>query len=101
MVIVKIMYWKDIPCSVRVQEGRRNRVTRKLPDIYMSVVDAVAMREGLVGADEYQNAFQWGEPEEREGTLEEVADAVVEEIVAKYPESWLIQRGKQAGSQPQ
>ena len=98
MAIVKVMYWKDIPCSVRAQEGRRNRITRALPDIYMSVVDAVAMKEGLVGADEYQAAFQWGEPEERVGTPEEVADAVVEEILTKYPKSWLIQRGKEAGS---
>ena len=42
MATVKIMYWKDIPCSVRAEEGRRNRVIRKLPDVYMAVVDAVA-----------------------------------------------------------
>ena len=98
MAIVKIMYWKDIPCSVRAEEGRRNRVTRKLPDIYMSVIDAVAMKEGAVGADEYQAAFQYGEPEDRPGTLEEAADAVVAEILAKYPKSWLLERSKQAGA---
>ena len=57
MATVKIMFWKDIPCSIRAEAGRRNRVTRKLPDIYMSVVDAVAMKEGTVGSDEYQDAF--------------------------------------------
>ena len=97
MPIVKIMYWKDIPCSVRVEEGRRNRVTRKLPDIYMSVIDAVAMKEGTIGSDDYQAAFQWGEAEERPGDLEALADAVVEEVLARFPRAWLISRGKQAG----
>jgi hypothetical protein len=98
MAIVKIMYWKDIPCSVRAEEGRRNRVTRKLPDIYMAVVDAVAMKEGLTGSDEYQNAFWWGEPEERSGTVEEAADALLAELLARYPKSWLISRAQQAGA---
>jgi len=98
MAEVKIMYWKDIPCSVRAQEGRRNRVTRKLPDMYMALVDSVAMKEGLVGADEYQEAFWWGEAEERPGTPEAVADAVVQEILEKYPKSWLVARSKQAGA---
>ena len=98
MTIVKIMYWKDIPCSVRAEEGRRNRVTRKLPDIYMSVIDAVAMKEGLSGAEAYQDAFWWGEAEERPGSLEEAADAVVAEVLAQYPRSWLIERSQQAGA---
>ncbi len=98
MAKVKVMYWQDIPCSVRAEEGRRNRVTRKLPDIYMAIVDAVAMKEGLTDSDDYQNAFQWGETEERPGAPEDVADAVVEEILAKFPKSWLIARGKQSGA---
>jgi hypothetical protein len=97
MAIVKVMYWQDIPCSVRAQEGRRNRVTRKLPDIYMGVVDAVAMKDGLTDADEYQAAFHWGEEEERDGSPEDVADAVLKEVLAQYPKSWLIERGKRVG----
>jgi len=97
MAIVKVMYWKDIPCSVRAEAGRRNRATHKLPDIYMATVDAVAMKEGTVGSDEYQDAFYWGEAEERPGTPEEVAEAMVAEIVAKYPKSWLVARSKQSG----
>jgi hypothetical protein len=98
MATVKIMYWKDIPCSVRAQEGRRNRITRKLPDMYMAVVDAVAMKEGLVDADDYQAAFRWGDSEERDGSPEEVADAVVAEVMARYPKAWLVERSKQAGT---
>lgn len=95
MVTVKVMYWKDIPCSVRAEEGRRNRVSKELPEIYMVTVDAVAMAEGLVGSDEYQAAFSWSEPEERPGSPAEVAAAMVEEILARYPVAWLRQRQKQ------
>ena len=66
--------------------------------MYMATVDAVAMKEGTVGSDEYQAAFVWSEAEERPGTPEEVADAVLGEILAKYPKSWLVERSKQAGA---
>jgi hypothetical protein len=98
MAIVKIMYWKDIPCSVRAEEGRRKRVTAKLPDLYMTVIDAVAMKEGLTAAEEYQNGFVWGQPEERPGTVEEAAAAALTEVLAKYPPTWLISRAQQAGA---
>ncbi|MCB0195542.1 MAG: virulence factor [Anaerolineae bacterium] len=98
MTTVRVMYWKDIPCTVRAEAGRRQRVSRPLPDIYMAVVDAIAMKEGLTGSDAYQNEFHWGEAEERDGAPEDVAATVVEEVVAKYPKSWLIERGKQAGA---
>ena len=98
MARVRIMYWKDIPCSVRAEEGRRNRVTRKLPDMYMATVDSVAMKEGTVGSDEYQAAFRWSDPEERDGTPEEIADVVVGEILEKYSKTWLVERTKQADS---
>jgi hypothetical protein len=94
------MYWKDIPCSVRAEEGRRNRVTRKLPDIYMAIVDAVAMKEGTVGSAEYQAAFQWTEAEERDGAPEEVAERVAAEVLARYPREWLLERARQAGVTP-
>lgn len=93
---VRVMYWKDIPCSVRAEAGRRQRVSRPLPDMYMAVVDAVAMKEGTVGSDEYQAAFHWGEPEERDGTLEEIAEAKIQELLAQYPKSWLVERGQRA-----
>ena len=63
----------------------------------MRVIDAVAMKEGTIGSDDYQAAFQWGEPEERPGDPETLADAMVEEVLARYPQAWLISRGKRAG----
>lgn len=98
MPTVKVMYWKDIPCSVRAEAGRRQRVTRPLPDVYMAVVDAVAMKEGLVESDAYQDAFHWGEAETCDGTLEDIADAKVAQLVADYPKAWLVERGQTAGS---
>ena len=98
MTTVRIMYWQDIPCTVRAEAGRRQRASRQLPDVYMAVVDAVAMKEGLTGSDAYQEQFRWGDAEERDGTPDEVADAVLEEVLADYPKSWLIERSKQASA---
>lgn len=98
MTTVKIMYWQDIPCTVRAEAGRRQRVSRQLPDMFMAVIDAIAMKEGLIGSDEYQNQFHWGAAEERPGSPEEAADAAVAEVLANYPKSWLVERGKQAGA---
>jgi hypothetical protein len=100
MTTVRVMYWKDIPCSIRAEAGRRNRVTRKLPDIYMAIVDAVAMKDGTVGSEEYQAAFRWTDPEEREGTPEEVAATVAAEVQDRYPREWLLERARQAGIPP-
>lgn len=98
MTTVRVLYWQDIPCSVRAEAGRRQRVSRQLPEIYMAVVDAIAMKEGLTGSDAYQEQFHWAEAEARDGSPEAVADAVVAELLVNYPRSWLIERGKQAGA---
>jgi hypothetical protein len=96
MAQVRIMYWKDIPYAVRATEGQ-NRASRQLPAAYQEAVDEAAMVEGATDAADYQAGFTWGAPEERPGTAEAAADAVVAEIVAAYPPARLkelTRRGK-------
>jgi hypothetical protein len=38
------------------------------------------MEEGLTGTDDYLNQWQWTPKKEREGSAEEVADALVREL---------------------
>jgi hypothetical protein len=38
------------------------------------------MEEGLTGTDDYLNLWQWTPKKEREGSAEEVADALVREL---------------------
>ena len=42
------------------------------------------MAAGLTGTDEYLDGFRWGETQEREGSNEEVAAAVVSELETAY-----------------
>jgi len=84
MAQVRIMFWKDIPYAVRATEGQ-TRASRQLPAAFQETVDEAAMVEGATDAADYQAGFTWGAPEERPGTVEAVADAVVAEIVASYP----------------
>jgi hypothetical protein len=84
MAQVQIYYWKDIPYGVRARD-ENGRVTKQLPRAFEATVDAAAMAEGQTAADEYQAGFVWGETQERPGTAETVAQAVVDEITAAYP----------------
>jgi hypothetical protein len=39
---------------------------------------------GVIDSDDYTDLYQWGEPQEREGTPQDVATAVAAELEAKY-----------------
>ena len=49
----------------------------------MKQVDILAAKRGLQSADDYLAQWKWTEEEEREGTAQEVADAVKAELEAK------------------
>jgi hypothetical protein len=42
------------------------------------------MREGLAGTDDYLAAFAWSDETERDGSADEVADAVMAELAARW-----------------
>ncbi len=42
------------------------------------------MREGLAGTDDYLAAFEWSNESERPGSADEVANAVVVELAARW-----------------
>lgn len=84
MAKLQIYYWKDIPYGVRARD-ENSRVTKQLPRAFEAAVDAAAMAEGQTESEQYQAGFLWGDLQERPGSAEEVAQAVVEEIVDAYP----------------
>jgi len=79
----QILYWHDIPLQVKAQEGR-NRASKPLSERFQVAVDNASMEAGLTGTDEYLNLMQWGDPQEREGTPDEIVDALVAELEAQY-----------------
>ena len=85
MAKYQILSWKDIPSVVEAHDGGDN-VKRQLSDRFQVLIDAVAMRLGLAGTDEYLDQWEHGDEQERPGTAREVADAVVKELEDRFAE---------------
>ena len=80
MAKFQILYWKNIPSMVKVSEEGRRPVSRQMPERFQVEIDQVAMKEGLAGTDEYLSQWRWTAKQEREGTAEEVAEALTREL---------------------
>jgi len=67
-------------------EAREDRERKKvqLSARFQALIDKAAMRRGLVGTDAYIEQWQRSESQAREGTADEVAEAVAAEIEAEY-----------------
>ncbi len=84
MTRYRVLCWREIPMQVKVFEDDRRPVSRPLPAWFTEHVDRVAMRDGLVGSDDYLGQLNWSEDVERDGGAEEVADAVLAELEAEW-----------------
>ena len=83
MASVQVLYWHDIPVQVRASAGRERRSV-SLSDRFQEAVDRAAMIAGLIDSDEYTDVYAWGEPQEREGSPDEVAHVVASELEEQY-----------------
>jgi hypothetical protein len=93
MARYRVLAWRGIPAQLKVygESGRPRSV--KLADWYVQEIDRVAMREGIVGTDEYLALWQWSKDVEREGSVDDVAAAVVAEIDAEWRPSAAVRDG--------
>ena len=57
----------------------------------------MTMREGLAGTDDYLDAFAWSDAVSRDGSADEVADALVAELCAKWGRTL---EGRRIGASP-
>ena len=85
MATYQILFWHDIPVQVRAKDAG-GRVGAELPARFQEAIDQAAMAAGMIGSDDYTEAFRWGEPQERAGSAREVADALAAELDAQHPE---------------
>lgn len=83
MTTYQILSWKTIPLGVRAQNDGE-KVTEHLPDRFQVAVDAVATNSGMIDQESYLAGFEWSDPIEREGSVREVAEAVLDELIAEY-----------------
>jgi hypothetical protein len=82
MATYRILYWQEIPSQVAASDDRDD-VTLVMPDGFMERIDQLAAQRGLQSADDYLAQWRWTEDEEREGSAQEVAEAVRAELVSK------------------
>lgn len=75
MTRVRVVYWKEIPVQVQ-SEDENGRISRQLDDRFQRAADAVAMKDGSAGTDEYLDAWGFGPYKDAEGGATESAEAV-------------------------
>ena len=92
MAKYQVMFWKHIPAQVKAWDDG-GEVKRLLPDRFQAAIDAYAMKDGSTGMDAYLESWHWGDAEERPGSAEDVANALVGELDAANPRSRLMKEG--------
>lgn len=78
-----ILYWQDIPSLVEVRQGRKRQKVQ-LSERFQELIDKMAMRKGLFGTDSYLEEWRRGETKTRDGSPEEVVQAVAAELESQY-----------------
>lgn len=79
MARYQILYWQEIPSQVRAEEGA-DEIKFELHESFAEKIDEVATERGLTGTDDYLEHWKWGDWQEREGSAQEVAEAVKREL---------------------
>jgi hypothetical protein len=87
MARYRTLSWRDIPATVHATDGSGASATRQLPPFFQQEIDRVAMAEGIVESDAYLDAWQWSAELDRDGTADEVAEAIATELAASWREA--------------
>lgn len=83
MATYQVLYWRHIPAQVKAYEGDRPR-SQVLSERFQVEIDRIAMKENLVGTDEYLDQWQWSDDQERPGNAAEVLEEVAAELEAQF-----------------
>jgi hypothetical protein len=83
MATYRVLSWQEIPSQVRAEDDQ-DEVTLALDARFMERIDQLAARRGLQNADDYLAHWQWSEDRAREGTAQQVAEAVKAELEAEW-----------------
>jgi metal-dependent amidase/aminoacylase/carboxypeptidase family protein len=95
MARYRIMYWKHIPQSFTV-EGEGRTIKKQLSQKIQDKIDAYAMVEGLTSTSDYAAQYKRGDWVERDGSPEEVAEALLSQLEADFAKIQIPNRVKEA-----
>jgi hypothetical protein len=82
MATYKILFWQEVPTQIKTEDDL-DEVTMMLDDKFMAHIDILAAKRGLQSTDDYLAQWKWSEEREREGSAQEVAEALKSELEAK------------------
>jgi hypothetical protein len=97
MARYRIMYWKHIPQSFTV-EGEGSTIKKQLSQKVQDKIDAYAMVEGLTSTSDYAMQYKRGDWIERDGSPEEVAEALLSQLEAESAKIEIPRRSGQETS---
>lgn len=83
MARYRIMYWKHIPQSITV-EGDGRTVKKQLSEKIQNKIDAYAMAVGATSTSDYAKEYKRGPWVDRDGTPEDVAEALLSELELEF-----------------
>ncbi len=78
-----VLYWQDIPSVIEAKDAAATHKVQ-LSQRFQALIDAAAMHQGLAGTDAYLEQWRRGKRVARDGSAEQVATAVMEELEAQY-----------------
>jgi len=82
MATFRVLYWQEIPSQIKAEDDDGGEASILMPQRFAARIDDAAMERGLRSTDEYLAQWRWGEEQDRDGTAEEVANAVRAELEA-------------------
>ena len=92
MARYRIIYWKYIPQSFTV-EGEGRTVKKQLSQKIQNAIDAYAMAEGATSTADYAAQYKRGDWVERDGSAEEVAEALLAELETEFARIEIPRKG--------
>jgi metal-dependent amidase/aminoacylase/carboxypeptidase family protein len=95
MAKYRITYWKHIPQSFTV-EGEGRTIKKQLSQKIQDKIDAYAMAVGATSTTDYAREYKRGEWIERDGSPEEVAEALLSELEIEFAKIEIPQRDQSA-----
>jgi len=97
MARYRIIYWKHIPQSFTV-EGEGRTIKKELSQKIQNAIDAYAMAAGLTSTTDYAKEYKRGQWIEREGSPEEVAEALQAELEDEFAKIEIPRRNGNVGA---
>jgi len=79
MASYQILYWQEIPSQVKAFDDF-DEVKVELSQRFANRIDQAAHTRGLTRADDYLSQWRWSDEATREGSPEEVAAAIRDEL---------------------